>query len=97
MNSQKVVIAEDLGQSLKEAIEACERDKVFMLTDETTEFTHTLYPEYNGTYYRFNRANGTNYVWVRADAKIDGTTENRILGQNKTLSSGWNLKLAPAD
>ena len=37
MNSQKVVIAEDLGQSLKEAIEACERDKVFMLMDETTE------------------------------------------------------------
>ena len=36
MNSQKVVIAEDLGQSLKEAIEACERDKVFMLMDETT-------------------------------------------------------------
>ena len=37
MNRQKVVIAEDLGQSLKEAMEACERDKVFMLMDETTE------------------------------------------------------------
>ena len=37
MNQQKVVIAEDLGQSLKEAMEACERDKVFILLDETTE------------------------------------------------------------
>ena len=37
MNQQKVVIAEDLGQSLKEAMEACERDKVFILMDETTE------------------------------------------------------------
>ena len=37
MNRQKVVIAEDLGQSLKEAMEACERDKVFILMDETTE------------------------------------------------------------
>ena len=37
MNQQKVVIAEDLGQSLKEAMEACERDKVFVLLDETTE------------------------------------------------------------
>ena len=36
MNQQKVVIAEDLGLSLKEAMEACERDKVFMLMDETT-------------------------------------------------------------
>ena len=37
MNQQKVVIAEDLGLSLKEAMEACERDKVFILMDETTE------------------------------------------------------------
>ena len=37
MNQQKVVIAEDLGQSLNEAMEACERDKVFILLDETTE------------------------------------------------------------
>ena len=37
MNRQKVVIAENLGQSLKEAMEACERDKVFILMDETTE------------------------------------------------------------
>ena len=37
MNQQKVVIAEDLGQSLIEAMEACERDKVFILLDETTE------------------------------------------------------------
>ena len=36
MNQQKVVIAEDLGLSLKEAMEVCERDKVFMLMDETT-------------------------------------------------------------
>ena len=33
MNQQKVVIAEDLGLSLKEAMEVCERDKVFMLMD----------------------------------------------------------------
>lgn len=37
MNRQKVVIAENLGQSLKEAMEVCERDKVFILMDETTE------------------------------------------------------------
>ena len=37
MNRQKVVIAEDLGLSLKEAMEACERDKVFILMDKTTE------------------------------------------------------------
>ena len=37
MNQQKVVIAEDLGQSLNEAMKACERDKVFILLDETTE------------------------------------------------------------
>ena len=37
MNQQKVIIAEDLGQSLIEAMEACERDKVFILLDETTE------------------------------------------------------------
>ena len=36
MNQQKVVIAEDLGLSLKEAMEVCERDKVFILMDETT-------------------------------------------------------------
>ncbi len=37
MNQQKVVISEDLGQSLNKAMEACERDKVFILLDETTE------------------------------------------------------------
>ena len=37
MNQQKVVIAEDLGQSLNEAMKVCERDKVFILLDETTE------------------------------------------------------------
>jgi 3-dehydroquinate synthase len=37
MNQQKVVIAEDLGQSLNEAMKACKRDKVFILLDETTE------------------------------------------------------------
>ena len=37
MNQQKVIIAEDLGQSLNKAMEACERDKVFILLDETTE------------------------------------------------------------
>ena len=36
MNQQKVVIAEDFGKSLKEAMEVCERDKVFILMDETT-------------------------------------------------------------
>ena len=37
MNRQKVVIAEDLEQSLQGAIAQCEHDRVFLLADETTE------------------------------------------------------------
>ena len=37
MNRQKVVIAEQLDESLTEAVEACEHDRVFILADETTE------------------------------------------------------------
>ena len=37
MNRQKVVIAEHLDESLTEAVEACEHDRVFILADETTE------------------------------------------------------------
>ena len=37
MNPQKVVIAQDLEQSLEEAVKACEHDRMFILVDETTE------------------------------------------------------------
>jgi len=37
MNRQKVVIADNLEQSLQEAIAQCEHDRVFLLADETTE------------------------------------------------------------
>ena len=37
MNRQKVVIAENLEQSLMEAIIQCEHDRMFLLADETTE------------------------------------------------------------
>ena len=37
MNRQKVVIAEQLDESLTEAVKACEHDRVFILADETTE------------------------------------------------------------
>ena len=37
MNRQKVVIAENLEQSLREAIAQCEHDRMFLLADETTE------------------------------------------------------------
>ena len=37
MNRQKVVIAENLEQSLMEAINQCEHDRMFLLADETTE------------------------------------------------------------
>ena len=37
MNRQKVVIAENLEQSLLEAIAQCEHDRLFLLVDETTE------------------------------------------------------------
>ena len=37
MNPQKVVIAQDLEQSLEEAVKACEHDRMFILMDETTE------------------------------------------------------------
>jgi hypothetical protein len=71
-------------------------DATGTLTTETTEYTNTSNPSLNGTYYKFMRANGTNFVWVKSDAAIDGTTANTILGQNETVS-GWTLKLAPAE
>ena len=37
MNPQKVIIAENLEQSLTAAISECEHDKLFILVDETTE------------------------------------------------------------
>ena len=37
MNRQKVVIAENLEQSLNEAVSCCEHDRVFILADKTTE------------------------------------------------------------
>ena len=37
MSPQKVIIAEELEQSLTEAVAACEHDKMFILVDETTE------------------------------------------------------------
>ena len=37
MNPQKVIIAENLEQSLAAAINECERDRLFILADETTE------------------------------------------------------------
>ncbi len=37
MNRQKVVIADDLEQSLNEAVSCCEHDRMFILADETTE------------------------------------------------------------
>ena len=37
MNRQNVVIAENLEQSLNEAVSGCEHDRVFILADETTE------------------------------------------------------------
>ena len=36
MNQQKVVISEEIGQSLTEAVASCEHDRTFILTDETT-------------------------------------------------------------
>ena len=38
MNRQKVVIAENLEQSLQEAIIQCEHDRMFLLADKTTEY-----------------------------------------------------------
>jgi 3-dehydroquinate synthase len=37
MNPQKVIIAENLEQSLTTAVNECEHDKLFILVDETTE------------------------------------------------------------
>ena len=37
MNPQKVIIAENLEQSLTTAINECEHDRIFILADETTE------------------------------------------------------------
>jgi 3-dehydroquinate synthase len=37
MNQQKVIISEQLGQTLEEAISACNHDRLFILVDETTE------------------------------------------------------------
>ena len=37
MNQQKVVISEQLGQALTDAICVCEHDRLFILVDETTE------------------------------------------------------------
>ena len=37
MSPQKVVIAQNLEQSLTDAISQCERDRLFILVDETTE------------------------------------------------------------
>ena len=37
MTPQKVIIAEDLEQSLVEAIAECKHDRLFILVDETTE------------------------------------------------------------
>ncbi len=37
MNPQKVIIAQDLETALTEAVGECERDRLFVLTDETTE------------------------------------------------------------
>ena len=37
MNQQKVIISEQLGQTLEEAIAACNHDRLFILVDETTE------------------------------------------------------------
>jgi hypothetical protein len=71
-------------------------DLIGTMTTETFEYRSTSFPSRSGTYYKFNRANGTNYVWVKADAKIDGTTETRVLAQNGTISQ-WSIKLAPAD
>ena len=34
MKPQKVVIAQDLEQSLEEAVKACEHDRMFILVDE---------------------------------------------------------------
>ena len=36
MNPQQVEIAENLETSLAKAIEACEHDRLFVLTDDTT-------------------------------------------------------------
>ena len=37
MNPQKVVLSDNLQQTLTEAVMACERDRTFILADETTE------------------------------------------------------------
>ena len=37
MNQQKVIISEQLGKTLQEAISLCEHDRLFVLADETTE------------------------------------------------------------
>jgi len=37
MNPQKVIIAEDLEQSMAEAVRQCAHDRLFILADETTE------------------------------------------------------------
>ncbi len=37
MNQQKVLIADELEQTLTEAVSECERDRIFILTDENTE------------------------------------------------------------
>lgn len=37
MNPQKVIISENIGQSLTEAISECPHDKLFVLCDETTQ------------------------------------------------------------
>ncbi len=37
MNTQKVVISDQLGEALTAAVAACEHDRIFILADETTE------------------------------------------------------------
>ena len=37
MNPQKVVLSDNLQQTLTEAVMLCERDRTFILVDETTE------------------------------------------------------------
>ncbi len=63
---------------------------------ETTEYANTTTPSLTGTYYKFTRATGY-YVWIKSDAPIDGTTENRVLGQGGALSDGWRLILQPKE
>ena len=63
---------------------------------ETKEYTNTTTPSLTGTYYKFTRANDY-VVWIKSDAPIDGTTENRVLGNSGSLSDSWRLILQPKE